>query len=147
MPLNTFKWYLGISVLFLISACTSYNIQKRQYTKGLYWNTAFTQAFKKNKSKHKNTIEVAESIKPNDQNLKTEITYNKTALKQYETYTDNLHRNLILALNTTYDDNNIIKYDTKNRTQKTVPVKPYKSKVKVFKNNNDGRCTIQEPEY
>lgn len=38
--MNTLKWYLGISLLFLISACTSYNIQKRHYTKGLYWNVS-----------------------------------------------------------------------------------------------------------
>ena len=46
--MNTLKWYLGISLLFLISACTSYNIQKRHYTKGLYWNVSHGKKLKNN---------------------------------------------------------------------------------------------------
>jgi len=46
--MNTLKWYLGINLLFLISACTSYNIQKRHYTKGLYWNVSHGNKLKNN---------------------------------------------------------------------------------------------------
>jgi hypothetical protein len=61
--MNTLKWYLGISLLFLISACTSYNIQKRHYTKGLYWNVTHGKKLKNN-SIVKLQIQHVETVKP-----------------------------------------------------------------------------------
>ena len=61
--MNTLKWYLGISLLFLISACTSYNIQKRHYTKGLYWNVSHGKKLKNN-TIVKLQIQHVETVKP-----------------------------------------------------------------------------------
>jgi len=61
--MNTLKWYLGISLLFLISACTSYNIQKRHYTKGLYWNVSHGKKLKNN-AIVKLQIQDVETVKP-----------------------------------------------------------------------------------
>jgi hypothetical protein len=88
--MNTFKWYLGISLLVLISACTSYNIQKRHYTKGLYVSFLHktTEPFKKNSSPKRSSANAPAKLTVNQNQTVLGESLEATKLVSYNPITD-----------------------------------------------------------